>query len=401
MIFQTLDDKKDCVAVYDGKNIIKEIPGDISKTWSYSCFLKDKNIKNDIQYANLYCEGKTLIEVCPDDLSEDWKKINDKLKSFFNSFKEAKIDLRQNCFYDLVPERFLLEYCYYKNQITEYVLNNYEKPKNYNFLRDMTELVSEIKFNDLSINVENIELENRNEFINKIQNKKTYIDYDIFGSITGRMSVKKHSFPILNLNKSFRSAIEPTNDWFVELDMNGAELRTAFALLDKEQISGDHHEWSSREIFKNKLNRTEAKNLAISWLYNSSSKLSIEYDSVLSSFYDKQYLLEKYYKDGYVHTPYDRIIEADLYHAINYLIQSTLIDLFHRQVLKLKNVFLNKLSKIAFLIHDCVVLDLKEEEKELLIEAVKVLSDTKYGNFPINIKIGNNYGNMKKVKLKV
>ena len=41
----------------------------------------------------------------------------------------------------------------------------------------------------------------------------------------------------------------------------------------------------------------------------------------------------------------------------------------------------------------------KEEEKEILKELVSVLSDTKYGLFPINIKIGNNFGNMKKIKL--
>ena len=38
------------------------------------------------------------------------------------SFKESKINLRDNCFYDLIPEKFLLEYCFIKNEITNQVI---------------------------------------------------------------------------------------------------------------------------------------------------------------------------------------------------------------------------------------------------------------------------------------
>ena len=43
--------------------------------------------------------------------------------------------LNENCFFELVPQQFLLEFCDIKNKITEHVLKNYEKPKNYDFLK--------------------------------------------------------------------------------------------------------------------------------------------------------------------------------------------------------------------------------------------------------------------------
>ncbi len=73
MLFQTLDDKKECVGIYtDGKLHFDKIPENLTASWSYSPYLKGQ----EIQYANLYCEGKTLDEVCPEHLRDEWKEIN-------------------------------------------------------------------------------------------------------------------------------------------------------------------------------------------------------------------------------------------------------------------------------------------------------------------------------------
>ena len=69
MLFQTLDDKKECVGVYcDGKLEFDDIPDNLTKTWSYSNFLEDRQV----EYASIYCHGKSIDDVCPAHLLEDW-----------------------------------------------------------------------------------------------------------------------------------------------------------------------------------------------------------------------------------------------------------------------------------------------------------------------------------------
>lgn len=402
MLFQTLDDKKDCVAIFVNDSLNYDIDlKDLKKTWNYNTFLKGKNI----DYAALYVEGKSLSEVCPEHLKDEWNIINNKLKAFLNSFLESKVSIKENCFFDLTPEKFLIQYCQIKNKICEYIFDNVQKPKEYDFYRRFTEVINDIKYRELNININDIQnklyKENALAFYKKIANGNKNINYNLYGSITGRLTVKKDSFPILTFPKQYRSILKPVNDWFISFDMNAAELRTAIALMGKEQPSGDFHEWTVQNIYNNELNRAQAKETTTSWLYNSNSVLSQKYNSQLSNLFQKQDLKNKYWFNGFVHTPYNRTIESDEHHAISYLNQSTFIDLFHRQIIKVDDYLQNKNSFIAFMIHDEFVLDVKEEEKNMLIDIINILQNTSYGVFPVNIKAGKDFSNMKKLNLKV
>ena len=124
MIFQTLDDKKECVGVYVEKQLkYKQIPKGLTKTWSYSPYLKGL----EIDYAQLYVEGKSIQEIVPENLKKEWESISNHMKAFINSFIEAKVSLNENCFFELVPQNTLKKYCEVKNKITEWVFENYKK----------------------------------------------------------------------------------------------------------------------------------------------------------------------------------------------------------------------------------------------------------------------------------
>ena len=284
MIFQSLDDKGACVVVYvNGKLHFDSLPEDLTRTWDYASFLRDR----EIEYARLYCNGQTLDQACPEHLLDGWHEKSAKLKAFLVSFRESKVSLSDNCFFDLVPERFLLDFCEIKNEITKYVLKTYEKPKNYDFLRDVSAILAQIRQNELDIDEDALkdrlyEFKVR-QFVNKLTRTNNYIDFNLFGTKTGRLSTRKNSFPIMTMDKTYRKILKPKNDCFVELDFNAAELRTLLALSGIEQPQEDLHDWNIQNVFRGMGTREEAKKRVFAWLYNPAAK-----DYLLDRTYDRE-----------------------------------------------------------------------------------------------------------------
>jgi len=395
LLFQTLDDKKECLGVYiNGEINYDGVPDNLTATWSFADYLAGR----DVQYANLYCAPNDIDTACPDSLKDQWEDVSEKMRAFLRSFAEAKVDLNENCFFELVPERFLLEYCELKNKITKHVLEVHEKPQNYDFLLGLVQLSEKIKYQKLNLDLSGINgglssFKTR-QWKKKLASIKPYVVYNIFGTKTGRLTTKKDSFPILTLPKEHRKAIKPSNDWLVELDFNAAELRTLLALSGKEQPTEDIHEWNAKNVYKGSVTRTEAKQRIFAWLYNPESK-----DYLSNRAYDRNIVLQKYWDGEQVQTRYNRIIPADKHHALNYIIQSTTSDLFLRRAVAVNKLLKDKKSKIIFCIHDSLVIDFSNEDREFLLDVIKEFSETELGVFKANIQAGKNFGEMKEMKL--
>ena len=395
MIFQSLDDKGACVGVYvDGKLDFDQLPSDLSHTWDYASFLENDNI----QYARLYCGGQTLDQVCPEHLIDEWHQKSAKLKAFLTSFRESKVSLLDNCFFDLVPERFLLDFCEAKNKISQHVFENYEKPKNHDFLVETDAILAKIRQNYLDIDPDALkdrvhEFKVR-QFINKLSRTNNYIDFNLFGTKTGRLSTKKNSFPIMTMDKAYRKVLRPKNDCFVELDFNAAELRTLLALSGLEQPQEDLHGWNIQNIFRGLGTREEAKKRTFAWLYNPASK-----DYLLDRFYNRETVVEKYFSNGQVTTFFDRTIPSDHHHALNYIIQSTTSDLLLKQMVKVDKMLKEMQTFVSFPMHDSLILDMSLDDRGLLRELITVFTSTELGQFKANISIGKNFGEMKRYEV--
>ena len=394
MLFQTLDDKKECLGIYiDGEINYEKLPDNLTGTWAYALYLDGQ----DIEYASLYCPSSDPGASCPDSLKDQWEDVSEKMRAFLRSFVEAKVDLNENCFFELVPERFLLEYCDLKNKITKHVLNNNLKPENYDYLLDLTKLLEKIKYQKLNVNLSALNNGSTNfqlrQWKKKLASIKPYIVYNIFGTKTGRLTTKKESFPVLTLAKDYRKVLEPNNDWFIELDFNAAELRTLLTLSGHEQPEEDIHKWNIKNIFKTKITRDEAKKKIFAWLYNPGMK------HIAEKVYNRESVLKKYWDGNQVQTIYNRMIPADQHHALNYIVQSTTSDLFLRRAIAVDKLLKNKKSQIAFCIHDSLVIDLSDEDRGCLLELVKEFSETELGIFKVNIQAGKNFGEMKEMKL--
>ena len=393
MYYQSLDDKTECVGVYaDGKLHFDAIPTGIERTWRHSGFAPD-----DVEYAWIICGGQQLAEVCPPDLMEDLRRVQAKFKAYLKSFKIAKINLNEFCFFDLVPKDFLLEFCEIKNKITQHVFETIEKPSNYKHLADVHKLLHKIKYRELNLDIS----ECRNLFKSTIDRQKIkkilagspHIDYNLFGTITGRLTTVGTGVPILTMKKEYRKIIKPKNDWFLSLDYNGAELRTLLSLMGQSQPDYDIHQWNAKNVFAGLLSREESKEKFFAWLYNPKS------DVVDHPVYDRGKVLKKFYFDGAIETPMGRKILVDERRALNYLIQSTTSDIVLDRAVAIDNYLSDKKSCISHIVHDEVVVDLDDSERAFAPEIKEIFENNKLDNFMCNLNAGQDYYSLKGLSL--
>jgi hypothetical protein len=400
MFFQTLDDKDECIGIYaEGNLSFDKIPDGLTACWAPVPYLEDR----EIEYASLYCEGKTPNEVCPDNLRDQWEEASEKLKSFYRSFVIAQVNLQENCFFDLVPLRFLSRYCDIRVRITKHVIDTYEKPENYDYLLKMTKLLTKISHNSLKIDFSELNStmhhEKTRRFREKTQNLPKHVNYDLFGTKTGRLTTKKGSFPIMTMNKEFRSVVKPSNGYFLELDFNAAEIRTLLALAGSKQPRIDIHAWNlAQGMGESVETREDAKKAFFSWLYDEKKS-----DDKLEQTYKRSYVREKYFKTkkfsagGVVTTPFGNTMNADYRHALSYLIQGTTAEMVLRQAIKIDEFLEEYKSFIAFTIHDSVIIDLPKEEMDLIPKLKALFCDTDLGFFRVNAALGSDFGNLREV----
>jgi hypothetical protein len=331
MLFQTLDNKEECVGVYCNNELhFDTIPDDLTHTWSYSALLQDRT---NVEYAFLYAQ-KALEDACPVHLAHEWETINERLKALLRAFTTAKIDLTENCFFDLVNERFLREYCEMRNKITEHVLKTHEKPENYDFLVDLTKVLHDIRHRKVQIDpwaLRDIMHEKRaRNFTQKLSQISLSCDYNIFGTKTGRLTTKKNSFQFLRWTRSSEKLSHRLMIGSYHLILTVLNCAPFLALSDMEQPEYDVHEWNRQNVYRGIGTREEVKERFFAWLYNPRSQ-----DYLTDRAYDKEAVMEKYWYDGAVSNPFGRTIPADAHHAMSYLIQSTCSDIVLRQMIKL------------------------------------------------------------------
>lgn len=391
MIFQLMDSKADCAGVYlPNKFVYDRIPTGLTKTWAWSQHLDGR----DIDYAQLWVGGKSIDNACPEHLLPRWKKAQTLLRSHFRSFTAADVRLEDVCFYDLVPERHLQHYFDTKNEITAWIFDNIEKPKNYYFLKETFGNLRELAKQELSVSMVGIysdaaEDPKAKSLYGQLVGKPVRIDYDLFGTVTGRLTTKRGSFPILNLKKELKHHVKPTNDVFLELDFNAAEVRTLLALQKIEQPQEDIHEWNIKNIFKQEMSREKAKQKLFAWLYNPEST------SIDDGIYDREGILEQYYVEGSVQTPFGRTIDAPIAKALNYLLQSTSSDNTIERFNKISRHLIGTKSHVTAVVHDSVIIDLHRDDKRMIPQLKQIFEDTKLGKFMVNVSLGKDLGSMK------
>lgn len=381
MYFQTLQNK-----VFLQGQVIDYIPNSANKTWEFNPKLNQSSAK----YGIVLTEGQSLSEVCPATLSKEWEECQKRMKAFLKSFQHVGCDPTKMNVHTIFPFDLINKYFTLKQEICQHVFETFEEKENNHLMTGIYGLCSKIAEKDLNINLSNIPFHLRKKF----EGVPTRVKYNPFKSVTGRLTTKKGSFPILTLKKELRGLVEPYRACFVELDFNAAELRTFLALAEQEQPEGDLHSWIAEEVFGGEFTREKSKQKTFAWFYNPEKE-----NKALEKIFNRKKILQRWYKDGIITTPFGRKIEADQHHALNYLIQSTTSDLFMEQVLKIDKMLEGRRSDVAFTIHDSLVIDFDLEDMEIVQGILGRFEETRFGKFKTNIAGGRNFGQMKEMDI--
>ena len=359
MILQTLDIENNCTGVFHDNKIILDNYQDILQNynlaWRHTPMLNDEKYK----YLFLLLKQEELSHFCHD--SELFKKCKIKMLAHQKAATAAKINFQESCFFDLIPEHQLLKWFQIRKDALLNLYNTKSFDEDYNILHKIHVLTTNIS--------------RQNIIFNKAIGR---VVYNMFGSATGRLTTNKGSVPVLTLKKEQRNLLEPSNDAFVELDLNAAEIRMLMALSGKEQPQGDIHNHLQNKIFGQNLSRSTFKEKLFAWLYNPVSK-DLDFDSFFSrktfkNFYDlKNHILK---------TPFGRKLQVEERKAQNYLLQSTTSDQVLENAYKIQKMLKHKKSKIAFTLHDSIILDMSLKDAIMLKDIKNQFEYTRWGMFP-------------------
>ena len=109
--------------------------------------------------------------------------------------------------------------------------------------------------------------------------------------------------------------------------------------------------------------------------------------------------MKEYYIDGKISTPFGRTIEVEERKALNYLIQSTTADIVLDRAVKLDEFLDDKRSFISHIVHDEIVIDLHNEDKNLVPLIKNIFENNNLGRFRCNLNAGKNYYDLKDLNL--
>jgi DNA polymerase I-like protein with 3'-5' exonuclease and polymerase domains len=98
-------------------------------------------------------------------------------------------------------------------------------------------------------------------------------------------------------------------------------------------------------------------------------------------------------------TPFKRKIKVEKRKAFNYLIQSTTADLVLDRAVEVDKMLEGKKSFVSHIVHDELVVDMADEDREMVPELRDLFADNKVDKYLVNLKAGKNYLDLKDLNL--
>ena len=165
-----------------------------------------------------------------------------------------------------------------------------------------------------------------------------------------------------------------------------------------------HLQWNIDNIF-GAMERQEAKRRIFGWLYGGKNILGSlttndgTVEKLLEETYGRERIVGAHWIGTHVHTRFSRSIPSDHHHALSYIIQSSCVDVVLRRLIKVRERLRGLKSRVAFTLHDSIVIDLSNEDRRLIPELINHFGQNELGHFKVNVQVGRDFGKMKALNL--
>jgi len=388
-----------------------------SKTYDYDELLSAKTI----DYGGLYCGGKTILDMFKENpelnnlFYDQYISTLDEIKKYLKIYSKVR-DKRELVVNNIIPNKLLVLYYNIKNSITRYIFENYNKPQNYDLLQQSNILLGDIRNRELKLDqVRTVRHKIKGQNLHKLNSIGEYGDstnlhYNLFGTVTGRLKTAPKTFPIMGLNKEYRDIVVPSNDMFVELDYKGADVQTFLYLFDSEHSDvyekyEDIYDFFRDKFFGDAKNRDEVKQKTFELLYDKRDNYFLTHlpiNKILRGMSVLENDTEVILRNPYGHEM-ELSKEGDFvkHKKISYMIQSTTNCNMLQSAININDYLKSNCvkSKVAFMIHDSVIVDWDEGEFVNHFDVVQsIFESTKLGKYNFNVSMGKNFKDMEKVE---
>ena len=227
-----------------------------------------------------------------------------------------------------------------------------------------------------------------------------YLLYNHLGAVTGRLGTLPGSFPILNFKRELRDIIQSQYGTFAELDFEAADVRTTYNLFAPDI------DYSERDIYSEICSmyniqaesRADMKQKVFAQLYaHEESRLHKE---LRISEKINDMIIRERGDHIYIETPYHRVLKLErkerVLEYLPYIIQSVTNDAMLSAALEIQKLIYDneRGSRICFLMHDSLTLDMPLDELEDLQAYKDIYVNTKIGKYKVHLKAGKDFGNM-------
>lgn len=330
----------------------------------------------------------------------------DKYNRFFIMFDSLSKELEL----EVLPEDFKEDYL---NDIEECDKELEDLDRDFGYVKiykkkqKIFDNLVEARINKISFRVFK-ELEKNETLLSNLNSFKPYesyakkVEYNQVKTITGRLVNKKSSPKILTLPSRHRKIFESRwqNDGeLYQIDFRSLEPRVVRKINGKEAAEDIYLEIGNQLDFA--VDRLIIKRAIISILYGSNSQiqgLSKERSDIVleatKNYFDLKSIFEKasrIYESGCRRNFYGRPIwnikEVQENKLINNYIQSTAVDVALIYFSELCDILNLDSCKPVFVIHDALIVDVKNEYVEELTKIINLgYNCPQLGNFPLEIK---------------